>query len=115
MHLVKYRLVILATGLGAALGTVSCDLGSEVVKLKMAHGLATSHPVHKAMEFMARKALEKERFDAGDRNLSQRTTWQREGVAREIVTRSHCPHKSVQQHVGKFFRGVQSFRPSISV
>lgn len=34
-----------------------CGRQSEVVKLKMSHGLATNHPVHLAMEFMAKKAL----------------------------------------------------------
>ena len=33
-----------------------CGEQGNVVKLKMAHGLATNHPVHLAMEFMARKA-----------------------------------------------------------
>lgn len=33
--------------------------GKDVVSLKIAHGLAPSHPVHKAMEFMAQKVLEK--------------------------------------------------------
>ena len=36
-----------------------CGKKSNVVTLKMAHGLAVTHPVHKAMEFMAQKALEK--------------------------------------------------------
>jgi len=36
-----------------------CGGDSGVVTLKMAHGLAPSHPVHKAMEFMAQRALEK--------------------------------------------------------
>jgi tripartite ATP-independent transporter DctP family solute receptor len=31
----------------------------KVVTLKMAHGLAITHPVHKAMEFLAQRALEK--------------------------------------------------------
>lgn len=35
-----------------------CGSRNEVVTLKMAHGLATTHPVHKAMEFMARRVLE---------------------------------------------------------
>ncbi len=38
---------------------MSCGPESDVVTLKLAHGLATSHPVHKAMEFMAQRALEK--------------------------------------------------------
>lgn len=36
-----------------------CGPRSDVVTLKMAHGLATTHPVHKAMEFMAEKVLER--------------------------------------------------------
>lgn len=36
-----------------------CGSENDVVTLKMAHGLATNHPVHKAMEFMAEKALQK--------------------------------------------------------
>lgn len=38
---------------------IGCSSDSNVVTLKMAHGLATNHPVHKAMEFMAKKAFEK--------------------------------------------------------
>lgn len=38
---------------------LGCGSKTDVVSLKMAHGLATSHPVHKAMEFMAQRALEK--------------------------------------------------------
>lgn len=37
---------------------IGCGSESNVVKLKLAHGLATSHPVHKAMQFMAQRALE---------------------------------------------------------
>ena len=36
-----------------------CGTKSNVVSLKMAHGLDVSHPVHKAMVFMAEKAWEK--------------------------------------------------------
>ena len=36
-----------------------CGSKSDVVELKIAHGLDITHPVHKAMEFMAEKAFEK--------------------------------------------------------
>lgn len=36
----------------------SCSNTSEETKLKLAHGLAVDHPVHKAMEFMAKRASE---------------------------------------------------------
>ena len=45
-------LLFLAFGFG-------CSPADNTVKLKIAHGLATTHPVHKAMEFMAQKAYEK--------------------------------------------------------
>ncbi|MDZ7722330.1 MAG: TRAP transporter substrate-binding protein [candidate division KSB1 bacterium] len=35
-----------------------CGNNSGVTNLKLAHGLATSHPVHQGMEYMAEKALE---------------------------------------------------------
>jgi len=39
---------------------VGCSGGDgKVVKLKIAHGLNIDHPVHKAMEFMAKRAYEK--------------------------------------------------------
>lgn len=38
---------------------INCGQKSDVVNLKMGHGLDTSHPVHKAMLFMAKKAAEK--------------------------------------------------------
>lgn len=41
------------------LSLFACGKQSDVVTLKLAHGLATNHPVHRAMEFMAQKALEK--------------------------------------------------------
>ncbi|MFQ5603020.1 MAG: TRAP transporter substrate-binding protein [bacterium] len=59
MHLPKriiLTLLVLAAGLYLIAG---CGPKSEVVTLKLAHGLAASHPVHQAMEFMAAKALEK--------------------------------------------------------
>ena len=37
----------------------NCGPKSNVVTLKLSHGLATNHPVHKAMLYMAEKALEK--------------------------------------------------------
>jgi tripartite ATP-independent transporter DctP family solute receptor len=43
----------------AVVALSGCGPKSDVVTLKMAHGLAVTHPVHKAMEFMAAKALEK--------------------------------------------------------
>ena len=50
-------LVILSVSLFMIFG---CSGGnSKVVKLKIAHGLNVDHPVHKAMEFMARRAFEK--------------------------------------------------------
>lgn len=42
-----------------ALALSGCGPKSDVVTLKMAHGLATTHPVHKAMEFMAERVLER--------------------------------------------------------
>ncbi len=38
---------------------INCGQKSDMVNLKMGHGLDTSHPVHKAMLFMAKKAAEK--------------------------------------------------------
>lgn len=50
-------LVILSVSLFMIFG---CSGGnSKVVRLKIAHGLNVDHPVHKAMEFMARRAFEK--------------------------------------------------------
>ncbi len=46
-------------GLFVLMSLVACGKTSDVVTLKLAHGLATSHPVHRAMEFMAQKAIEK--------------------------------------------------------
>ncbi|MFA6360995.1 MAG: TRAP transporter substrate-binding protein [Dysgonamonadaceae bacterium] len=40
------------------LAMTSCSNTSEETKLKLAHGLAVDHPVHKAMEFMAKRASE---------------------------------------------------------
>lgn len=37
----------------------SCSSSDNAVRLKMSHSLPTTHPVHKAMEFMAKKAYEK--------------------------------------------------------
>ncbi len=57
------RLVRRLTPFFIAIGLfiVGCSSGSgkKVVTLKIAHGLNEAHPVHKAMMFMAEKALEK--------------------------------------------------------
>jgi len=46
--------------LAALLFSPACSKkGSDVTVLKLAHGLDTNHPVHKAMEFMAQKVAEK--------------------------------------------------------
>lgn len=50
-----YSLIVISLTLLAA----GCGSKNDVVTLKMAHALATTHPVHKAMVFMAQKALEK--------------------------------------------------------
>ena len=42
-----------------ALSLVSCDKDSSVRKIKIAHGLDQTHPVHLAMELLAEKAYEK--------------------------------------------------------
>jgi len=52
-------LLIVLSGLLMTAVFSGCGESGNEVTLKMAHGLATSHPVHKAMEFMAKKALEK--------------------------------------------------------
>ncbi|MFQ5651684.1 MAG: TRAP transporter substrate-binding protein [bacterium] len=46
-----------ALGIGALLN--GCRRDTEVVVLKLAHGLNTSHPVHQAMEFMAQRLSRK--------------------------------------------------------
>jgi len=59
MHTPRW-ISFLAVGLIAvALVFSGCGKKSSVVTLKLAHGLSVDHPVHKAMEFMAQKALEK--------------------------------------------------------
>ncbi|NLZ95571.1 MAG: TRAP transporter substrate-binding protein [Bacteroidales bacterium] len=40
------------------LTTISCKNTSDKTELKLAHGLAIDHPVHKAMEFMAKRTAE---------------------------------------------------------
>lgn len=42
-----------------ALALIGCGRENRVRILKLAHGLDSSHPVHKAMEYMAERALEK--------------------------------------------------------
>ena len=55
---------LLKSRFGICLGTiclifVHCDSGTGNKSLKLAHGLDTTHPVHKGMEFMATKLAEK--------------------------------------------------------
>ncbi|MGQ8337929.1 TRAP transporter substrate-binding protein [Sunxiuqinia sp. A32] len=54
----KYNRIIYFLG-GILLFTlVSCSSVSDKTELKLAHGLPTDHPVHKAMEFMAQRCGE---------------------------------------------------------
>ena len=53
----KNCIVILISGLLLGLG-FGCGVPDNTVRLKMAHGLSTTHPVHRAMEFMAKRAHE---------------------------------------------------------
>lgn len=59
MHSLKNVLLVLVLPISLAVISTGCGTKTNIVTLKMAHGLATSHPVHKAMLFMAEKALEK--------------------------------------------------------
>lgn len=43
---------------GLALVLTGCGEGSDTVKLKMGHSLATDHPVHKSLEHMAKRLAE---------------------------------------------------------
>lgn len=47
-----------AAGLMTLAVTVSCNLSSEEKELKLAHALPVDHPVHQAMDFMARRTGE---------------------------------------------------------
>ena len=40
-------------------GIISCDIQKETKTLKLAHGLDTQHPVHKAMEILGERLEEK--------------------------------------------------------
>jgi len=52
--------IVVACGLACVVGLVGCGKkDSGVTVLKLAHGLNTEHPVHKAMVFMAEKVAEK--------------------------------------------------------
>lgn len=55
-RLIRKKLVIISL---FALLLAGCNTNSDIVKLKLAHGLDINHPVHKAMEFMARRVKEK--------------------------------------------------------
>jgi len=55
-HLMK-KAIVLSTVLLIALS--GCGQKSDVTKLKLGHGLDTTHPVHKAMVFMSEKLEEK--------------------------------------------------------
>ena len=57
----KKAFVLLAVfSITASLFSTACSKKApDVTVLKLAHGLDTNHPVHKAMEFMAQKASEK--------------------------------------------------------
>lgn len=57
MHFIKRG--VFAVLVFALVIQISCSSKSNVVTLKLSHGLATNHPVHKAMLYMAEKALEK--------------------------------------------------------
>lgn len=52
----KYRLCLLGCAL---LLLTACSTASKGKKLKLAHGLPVSHPVHEAMQFMADRLAEK--------------------------------------------------------
>jgi len=52
--IIKYLLYALI-----AISFISCGKASEVRKMKIGHGLDQTHPVHKAMEFLAERAKEK--------------------------------------------------------
>mgnify|MGYP000267109665 CR=1 FL=1 len=56
MHRIKLNPLILCATVALMLG--GCASREDVTVLKLAHGLDTAHPVHKAMAFMARRVAE---------------------------------------------------------
>lgn len=54
----NYNRIILYFSLGLFFVMSSCSGVSDKTELKLAHGLPTDHPVHKAMEFMAKRSSE---------------------------------------------------------
>ena len=114
MRFERLRVRAFTLAMWCALLSVGCGAGGETVTLKLAHGLATSHPVHQAMEFMARKALEK-----SDSTLvieiypNEQLGNEKESL--EKLQLGAIALTNVQQYVGKLSRGVQGLRPAISV
>ncbi|TNF43366.1 MAG: TRAP transporter substrate-binding protein [Bacteroidetes bacterium] len=54
----SYNKTVIFFGFVLFLTNVSCNVLSDKTELKLAHGLPTDHPVHKAMEFMAQRSSE---------------------------------------------------------
>ncbi len=54
----SYKRVINWLGIVLLFGNLSCISINDKTELKLAHGLPTDHPVHKAMEFMAQRCDE---------------------------------------------------------
>ncbi|QGY47950.1 DctP family TRAP transporter solute-binding subunit [Maribellus comscasis] len=54
----KYNRIVLVAGVVLLFLVTSCSTHSEKTELKLAHGLPTDHPVHKAMMFMAQRCSE---------------------------------------------------------
>ncbi len=54
----KYNKLIIFTGIILLTVFTSCNNVSDKTELKLAHGLPTDHPVHKAMMFMAQRCAE---------------------------------------------------------
>jgi tripartite ATP-independent transporter DctP family solute receptor len=55
---VKYNRIFIFLGVILFFGMTSCNKVSDKTELKLAHGLPTDHPVHKAMMFMAQRCSE---------------------------------------------------------
>ncbi|SHE80911.1 tripartite ATP-independent transporter solute receptor, DctP family [Mariniphaga anaerophila] len=53
-----YQKLIKFLGVIFLMATISCAGPDDTTDLKLAHGLPTDHPVHKAMEFMAQRCAE---------------------------------------------------------